>query len=353
MTYGSVIYELAEELGEVLTSRNIRCAVAESCTGGSLAGTITSIPGSSEWFDRGYITYSNSSKVQMLGVPGKILRAHGAVSEETARAMAEGVISQSDVHVSAAITGIAGPGGGSQDKPIGTVWIAWAGDMQPTYSQCYHFVGNRPAIRHQAVQTALEGLIKRCNPKLHPKLTKRSKETYFFALYPDENTAEHLHKQAKKLIHSESYPIIPKSKLHLTLAYLGNVPPDFLQEAMRIAALIKAKRFDLKINVMDAWLRSKVLWLGTDSLPEELTNLVLRLNRQLISAGFRPEKSPFTPHVTIARKWDKPVKPQTIQAILWPVEEFCLIKSSTASNTTHYEKVASWPLKLPRASTKL
>ncbi|WP_165475074.1 RNA 2',3'-cyclic phosphodiesterase [Legionella yabuuchiae] len=345
MPYGSVIYELAEELGEVLSARKIRCAVAESCTGGSLAGTITSIPGSSAWFDRGYITYSNLSKTEMLGVPDRILRTHGAVSEETARAMAEGVISHSDVEVSVAITGIAGPGGGSADKPIGTVWIAWAGDMQPTYSQCYHFVGNRPAIRHQAVQTALEGLIKRCDPKLQPKRVKKTKERYFFALYPNETTAEYLEKQAKKLIHEESCSIVPKSKLHLTLAYLGNVPPDFVQEAMRIVASIKIKQFDLNLNTVGAWLRAKVLWLGSDSPPDELITLVAKLNRQLISAGFKPEKTPFIPHITIARKWDISIEPKKIKPFTWSVAEFCLVKSITASNSTRYEKVASWPFK--------
>lgn len=151
-------YHLAAQLGALLSERKMRCAVAESCTGGSLSAIITEVAGSSQWFDRAYITYTNEAKEQMLGVPHQTILHHGAVSDMTARAMAEGVIAQCKADISVAITGIAGPGGGSSEKPVGTVWIAWAGP-QATLSQCYFFVGDRAAIRSQAVQRALEGLL--------------------------------------------------------------------------------------------------------------------------------------------------------------------------------------------------
>lgn len=165
MPQKSIAYELADKLGKTLLKRKLRCAVAESCTGGSLAAAITDIPGCSQWFDRGYVTYTNNAKEEVLSVSRQVISSMGAVSEATVRAMAEGTIATSDAHVSVAISGIAGPGGGSPEKPVGTVWVAWAGNLQPTYAQCYFFEGDRAAIRQQAVHVALEGLIKRCDTK--------------------------------------------------------------------------------------------------------------------------------------------------------------------------------------------
>lgn len=154
-------FELAEKLGKVLILRKLFCTVAESCTGGSLAAAITDIPGSSQWFERGFITYSDVAKSEMLAVPDTILASHGAVSQPTVCAMAEGAIEASHSHVSVAISGIAGPSGGTPEKPVGTVWLAWAGGFTPTYADCYFFEGDRAAIREKAVHVALEGLIKR------------------------------------------------------------------------------------------------------------------------------------------------------------------------------------------------
>ena len=157
------IHALAKKLGQVLLSQNLRCTVAESCTGGSLAAAITDIPGSSQWFDRGFVTYTNKSKQQMLGVPQQMLASQGAVSEAVVRGMAEGALLVSEANISVAISGIAGPDGGNLEKPVGTVWLAWASRTRSTDAQCYSFVGNRLSIRQQAVQAALEGLIQRAN----------------------------------------------------------------------------------------------------------------------------------------------------------------------------------------------
>ena len=162
MSKKTEIYELADKLGQILLKRKLRCAVAESCTGGALAAAITDIAGSSQWFDRGFVTYTNEAKEEMLAVPASVISSEGAVSEAVVLEMAHGAIAASHAEVSVAISGVAGPAGGSLKKPVGTVWIAWAGDLQPAYAQCYFFKGDRGAIRQQAVQVALEGLIQRC-----------------------------------------------------------------------------------------------------------------------------------------------------------------------------------------------
>jgi len=150
---------LAVELGAALRARGWLCAAAESCTGGLVAGAITDIAGSSEWFDRGFVTYSNEAKIAMLHVPAATLAEHGAVSEPTARAMAEGALAQSRAQAAVAITGIAGPGGAVPGKPVGTVCFAWAvRDGEPRV-ETHHLPGDRAAVRHASVVIALEGLV--------------------------------------------------------------------------------------------------------------------------------------------------------------------------------------------------
>jgi len=156
---GSEIHALAAELGVRLAARHAMCVTAESCTGGLVAGAITDVAGSSGWFERGFVTYSNEAKVELLGVPPATIVQHGAVSEATARAMAEGALARTPAHVAVAITGVAGPGGGSVDKPVGMVCFAWAGRGTPTRVATGHFGGDRRAIRYAAVVEALNGLL--------------------------------------------------------------------------------------------------------------------------------------------------------------------------------------------------
>jgi len=156
---GSEIHALAAELGVRLAARHAMCVTAESCTGGLVAGAITDVAGSSGWFERGFVTYSNEAKVELLGVPAATIVQHGAVSEATARAMAEGALARTPAHVAVAITGVAGPGGGSVDKPVGMVCFAWAGRGTPTRVATGHFGGDRRAIRYAAVVEALNGLL--------------------------------------------------------------------------------------------------------------------------------------------------------------------------------------------------
>ena len=157
----SELEKLAERLGRLLLERGEWLAAAESCTGGWLAQSVTAIAGSSAWFDRGFVTYSNAAKTDMLGVAETTLERHGAVSEAVARAMAQGVLAHSRADWSVAITGIAGPSGGTPEKPVGTVCFAWAWTDGGCEAQTCHFGGDRFAVREQSVRHALSGLIER------------------------------------------------------------------------------------------------------------------------------------------------------------------------------------------------
>jgi nicotinamide-nucleotide amidase len=150
---------LAGELGRALFARGWRVATAESCTGGLVAGAITSIAGSSDWFERGFVTYSNEAKHEMLGVPCALIEAHGAVSDAVARAMAEGTLAKSTAQCAVSVTGVAGPGGGTPAKPVGMVCFGWAAiDGRPEVAT-RRFSGGREAVRAAAVEAALAGLI--------------------------------------------------------------------------------------------------------------------------------------------------------------------------------------------------
>jgi len=146
-------------LARLLLDKGWFLATAESCTGGLIAASCTDLAGSSQWFERGFVTYSNAAKCELLGIDAALINAHGAVSEAVVRAMAFGALSRSHAQVAIAVTGVAGPGGGSADKPVGTVWLAWATPMGIT-SELQHFVGDRTTVRHATVQHALTRLTK-------------------------------------------------------------------------------------------------------------------------------------------------------------------------------------------------
>jgi nicotinamide-nucleotide amidase len=150
---------LAQALGEACLRRKLWVATAESCTGGAVAEAITRIPGSSSWFDRGFVTYTNQAKEQMLAVSRETLRGNGAVSADVAAEMASGALAASAADVVVAVTGIAGPGGGTMTKPVGLVWFAWAYRGGPAQCRRFVFDGDREAVRRQSVLVALQGLI--------------------------------------------------------------------------------------------------------------------------------------------------------------------------------------------------
>lgn len=152
--------ELARSVGERLKSARAMLVTAESCTGGWVAQALTSAAGSSEWFERGFVAYSNDAKRELLGVRAETLSRHGAVSEETAREMARGALERSRGTLALAVTGIAGPGGASPGKPVGMVCFAWAAKAGLLRSETCHFRGDRESVRRQSVIHALEGVLK-------------------------------------------------------------------------------------------------------------------------------------------------------------------------------------------------
>lgn len=152
--------QLAAELGRQLQTLNAQVTTAESCTGGGIAEAITRIAGSSAWFEAGFVTYSNQQKTKQLDVPQPLFDEVGAVSREVVEAMVRGAQTQSGARFAVAVSGVAGPGGGSQEKPVGTVWLAWGVDSEVS-AERRHFPGDRDEVRRQTVIAALEGLISR------------------------------------------------------------------------------------------------------------------------------------------------------------------------------------------------
>ncbi len=148
-----------QALAAALTARGARLATAESCTGGLIAAACTSLAGSSDWFERGFVTYSNAAKTELLGVPAALVEAHGAVSAEVARAMAEGALAHSPADLAVAVTGIAGPGGARPGKPVGTVWLAIARRGAKAEARLLQLGGDRAAVRQATVTQALDALI--------------------------------------------------------------------------------------------------------------------------------------------------------------------------------------------------
>ena len=150
--------KLIVQLAALLLEKELRVVTAESCTGGLIAKSMTDFAGSSDWFESGFVTYSNAAKTDMIGVPASVINEYGAVSEAVASAMARGALRNSAADCSIAVTGVAGPAGGSADKPVGTVWIAVAIEDQ-TFTQKYRFAGDRDAIRQATMFQAIENLL--------------------------------------------------------------------------------------------------------------------------------------------------------------------------------------------------
>ena len=150
---------LAAQVGGLLKAHGLMLATAESCTGGGVAQAITDVAGSSAWFERGFVTYSNLAKQQMLGVSEATLDRHGAVSEAVVREMVDGVLRNSAAQVALAVSGIAGPDGGTPDKPVGTVWFAWGLENAAAHAQRHQINGNRAEVRARAVRIALQGIV--------------------------------------------------------------------------------------------------------------------------------------------------------------------------------------------------
>jgi len=153
------LYQLAQQVGAALKTRTLMLATAESCTGGWIGEAVTMVPGSSDWYERGFITYTYVSKREMLGVKAKTLEKFGAVSEQTVREMVAGALAASHAQVAVAVSGTAGPAGGTAEKPVGTVCLAWSLRGGEPVVETRHFAGDREAVRRQTVGRALEGVL--------------------------------------------------------------------------------------------------------------------------------------------------------------------------------------------------
>jgi len=338
---------LATQLGEQLKHYGLLLAVAESCTGGGLAATLTSVPGSSAWFDRGFVTYSNDAKHEMLGVPPNTLRRDGAVSEATARTMAEGCINNSAAELSVAITGIAGPDGGTKTKPVGTVWIACAGARLATTATCYYFEGDREAVRKAAELKALEILLERVQAMLSQ--TNIQEPTYFFALMPDNATAEALHQHARAFTEHTPCKPTPRENLHLTLAYLGKLDTTELTTLKNIQLSCPTAPFELNIAEAEHWSELKLTYLSPKPLSKPLEQLHDFLNQHMLQQGFKPERRVFIPHITLARHDSHALKAHRIEALPWFIHEFCLVQSTPTTakqDSSNYRVIQRWPLRL-------
>lgn len=334
------ILTLAETLGDALKGHALQLTVAESCTGGSLAAALTSISGSSAWFDRGFVTYSNHAKQEILGVSEYTLSLDGAVSEPTVRAMAEGAILESDASVSVAISGIAGPLGGTKEKPVGTVWIAFAGARQPTKAIAYTFPGNREAVREAAVIKALQGLIKRVQ-NYQPPSTEAA--AYFFALMPDPPTRKKLHLHAESVTQHTDYKPILTDNVHLTLHYLGALHPKELEQLMAFDCTVAP--FELTVNKAAHWPNNHVAYLKPQ-YSSPLKKLHHDVSQYLLTLGLKPERRTFKPHITLAKHYMHPLKPYTFPPIHWFVHELCLVQSSKDASVAPYEVLKRIPLTL-------
>lgn len=163
------LFKLAEQVGQALRTRALTLATAESCTGGWIGEAVTMVPGSSDWYERGFITYTYVSKREMLGVKAKTLEKFGAVSEQTVREMVAGALAASHAQVAVAVSGTAGPGGGTAEKPVGTVCLAWALGNGAPVAETRHFAGDRHAVRSQAVERALAGVLELLGAGVIPK----------------------------------------------------------------------------------------------------------------------------------------------------------------------------------------
>lgn len=153
------LYALAERVGRALEAKELMLVTAESCTGGWIAEAVTMVPGSSRWFERGFVTYTYVSKREMLGVQAATLEQHGAVSEHTVAEMAQGALAASHAQIAVAVSGSAGPGGGTPGKPVGTVCIAWRAKDGAARCETRHFSGDREMVRKQSVMRALHGIL--------------------------------------------------------------------------------------------------------------------------------------------------------------------------------------------------
>ncbi len=321
-----------EGIAEQLSRRNQRLATAESCTGGWVAKVCTDRAGSSEWFDCGFVTYNNAAKQDLLSVSAGTLDRYGAVSAPTVQEMAAGALAHSHAEWALAISGIAGPGGGSPEKPVGTVWLAWAGPENWQQVREFHFAGDRDAVRRQAVDAALDGLLDQLIA------TKKKTRRLFFALWPSASVQAQLAAAARRWTH---HPV-PTDNLHMTLEFLGDCTEAEIQCYTEAVSDIQCEPFELQLDCLGGWPRRGIRWLGCSHIPEALPALVRDLQTVLRPCGLKPDERTFVPHVTLSRKERNPPLETDVEPIFWPVTDFVLVESKPCIDGVQYAVLQRW-----------
>lgn len=333
------LYQLAERVGQGLRAAGWRIATAESCTAGWIAKALTDVPGSSQWFECGYVTYSNAAKMRDLGVFERTLEEHGAVSEATVREMVAGACRQSHAEVAVAVSGIAGPDGGTAEKPVGTVWFALAAPGEVLCEE-RRFEGDREQVRRQAVSHALS-LVQRMLARRSP--TRR----LFFALWPEGTLRSALAEATLEAVRASGGQPVPEDNLHLTLLFLGGVAERRVAEvadaAHRVRMWHRGMSLEMPLDHLEHWARPRVLCALPGQPPSAAGLLAQALQDQLAAAGFSPDIKPFRPHVTVARKVTR-AGSLRMRPVDWRFNAFALIESRTLESGSVYSVVENYPL---------
>jgi 2'-5' RNA ligase len=315
--------ELVAELAGCLVARGQMLATAESCTGGWVAKVCTDLAGSSQWFDRGFVTYSNEAKQEMLGVSAGTLARFGAVSEQTVQEMAAGALAHSRGAWALAISGVAGPGGGTpgrlaHDAPVPLRGRAGRGAPPGRTDRAR---GPAATLRGDRVTTGEE-----------------TSHRLFFALWPDDDTRARLAEAARQW----SDRPIAEGNLHMTLHFLGACSDSRQACCIQAAARVRCEPFELQMDYLGGRARSRIQWLAASHPPQTLFRLVDALAGALAACDYQPEKRPFLPHVTLSRKVRKPQVKTGLPAITWGIREFVLAESLQVDGRTHYRVRERW-----------
>ncbi|MDT8387494.1 MAG: RNA 2',3'-cyclic phosphodiesterase [Thiogranum sp.] len=321
-------------IAEQLSRRGQRLATAESCTGGWVAKVCTDRAGSSAWFDSGFVTYNNAAKQDLLNVSANTLDRYGAVSAPTVQEMAAGALAHSHAEWALAISGIAGPGGGSPEKPVGTVWLAWAGPGGWQQVRQFQFEGDRDAVRRQAVDAALDGLLEQLIA------TEKTARRLFLALWPSAPVQAQLAAAAARWTH---HPV-PIGNMHMTLVFLGDCTESQIQCYVEAVSSIQCESFELQLDCLGGLPRRGIRWLGCKRVPEALPALVRDLKMVLRSCGFETDERAFVPHVTLSRKERKQAPETDIEPVSWPVTDFALVESKPCADGVQYAVLQHWEM---------
>ena len=321
-------YQLSMRLAKQLTQAKLHIATAESCTGGLLSATFTDIPGSSNWFERGFVSYSNQAKTDMLGVDSSLLEEHGAVSKQVCARMAQGAREQAQTDLAIAITGVAGPTGGSAKTPVGCVWVGLSRQNKATETFCLSLSGTRREIREQTICWALTALIMWLNNKpisVKDIMQKLNGARVFFALKPDGRVKAALNQVSRLLPRGVRATHV--DDLHLTLSFLGNVDGLMLDQINQLKLAAALPRVTLTLDSLEYWPKARSVVLTTTQTPKALLEFVAELNAALKALGLSPDLKMLKPHITLARKVTRNVHFKALEPIVWHIREYCLMMS--------------------------